>query len=79
MEEGRAGKGQGQVLQGLSLPRGRWEPWRAVGRGGQTGGGGSRGTRAEVTAQVQASNEGTDQVEAEKGGRAGSMYILDRL
>lgn len=39
-EEGRAGKGQGRVwtcgLQGgLRLwPIGRWEPWRAIARGG---------------------------------------------
>lgn len=49
-----------------------------MGRGGQTGGVGSRGTRAEVTAQVQASNEGTDQVEAEKGGvREACTFWID--
>ena len=40
--------------------------------GGQTVGGASWRTRAEVAALVQASKEGTDQVEAEtRGGRVG--------
>lgn len=41
-------------------------------QGEETGGGGSWRTRAEVTALGQASDEGTDQAEAEKwGGRVG--------